>query len=144
MPLMAPVIKFPDMRAARRDPLREPPPPSEFRRVSPAIIASQPGVQPKHLSRRRLWVWLGVALALHIVVIVAIWLAPPLRVPWNPAPEDWVPVTSVPPPTSDTPAPRPPDTPTGQTTDGRAVPSAPAAGPAPAPILPTDRPKAPR
>lgn len=112
---MGPVIKFPDMRPPRRrDPMREPPPPSEFRRVSPAIIASQPGVQLKRLSRKRLWVWLGVAVALHIAVFIVYWLTPPLRIPWSPAPEDWVPVVSLP-PTTDATSAQTPQAPPAQT-----------------------------
>jgi hypothetical protein len=118
---MSPVIKFPDMRPPRRELIREPPPPSQFRRASPAIIASQPGVQLKRLSRRRLWIWLGVAVVLHAVVFLAIWLAPPLHIPWDPAPEDWVSVTALP-PASDAAAPQ------GPKADSR-----PAARPQPAP-----------
>lgn len=120
---MGPVIKFPDMRPPRRrDPMREPPPPSEFRRVSPAIIASQPGVQLKRLSRKRLWVWLGVAVALHIAVFIVYWLTPPLRIPWSPAPEDWVPVVSLP-PTTDATSAQTPQAPPAQTPDVSSAPS---------------------
>ena len=96
IPSMTSVIKFPDMRPPpRRDPIREPPAPSEFRLSSPAIIASRPGVTVKGSSRKRLFFWLGVAVALHAALFLVIWLMPPLRIPWSPPPEAWVPVVSV-------------------------------------------------
>lgn len=96
---MTQVIKFPDMRPpSRGGPPREPPPPSHFRRSSPAIIATQPGVSAQPQSRKRLVLWFGVAVALHAALLLAIWLMPPLRIPWSPSPDAWVPVVSLPAP----------------------------------------------
>jgi hypothetical protein len=128
---MTSVIKFPDMRPPpRRDPIREPPAPSEFRLSSPAIIASRPGVTIKGLSRKRLFFWLGVAVALHAALFLAIWLMPPLRIPWSPPPEAWVPVVSV-----------PAEAPAAPSAPSSAVPAPQLAQPAAAPPLP-EKPRA--
>jgi hypothetical protein len=49
-------------------------------------------------SRKRLLLWFGVAVALHAVLLLVIWLMPPLRIPWTPSPDAWVPVVSLPAP----------------------------------------------
>jgi hypothetical protein len=94
---MTQVIKFPELRPpSRGGPVREPPPPSQFRRSSPAIIAAHPEVAPQRRSRKRLFLWFGVAVALHAALLLCIWLMPPLRIPWTPSPDAWVQVVSVP------------------------------------------------
>ncbi len=40
--------------------------------------------------------WFGVAVALHAALLLGIWLAPPLRLKWDPSPDAWVQVISLP------------------------------------------------
>jgi hypothetical protein len=100
------VIKFPDLRPPKsREPIPELPPPSQYRLISPAIIATDTFNRSAPPSRRRLFVWFGVAVALHAALFLAIWLTPPLRLKWTPAPTDWVPVIALPPPAAAPPSP---------------------------------------
>jgi len=93
------VIKFPDLRPPKsREPIPELPPPSLYRLTSPTIIATDTFNQTKPPSRRRLFLWFAVAVALHGGLFLAIWLTPPLRIKWTPSPNDWVQVVSLPPP----------------------------------------------
>ncbi|MGA2187718.1 MAG: hypothetical protein ABSH33_04260 [Steroidobacteraceae bacterium] len=94
---MTQVIKFPDMRPpASRAPVSELPTPAQYRQSSPAIITAAARVAPKPRDRRRLFAWFGVAVALHAALLLAIWLLPPLRIPWSPSPDAWVQVISLP------------------------------------------------
>ena len=88
-------IKFPDMRP--RHPPREivPPPPSSFLRRIPEFPTSDASPEAQRRRRKRLLVWLAVAVALHAALFLGIWLSPTLRIKWEPSPDAWVHVTSV-------------------------------------------------
>jgi hypothetical protein len=92
------VIKFPDMRPpkSRSAPVSELPTPAQFRQSSPAIITADSRIGTKPVDRRRLFLWFGVAVALHAALLLGIWLTPPLRLKWSPSPDAWVQVISLP------------------------------------------------
>ena len=108
------VIKFPDMRPPNPRPrIRPVPTPAEYRRIVPRFAMGDPVEHVQGPRRKRLWMWLGVAVALHVVLLMALLLTPPMRIKWSPSPDAWVPVTSIPKPEaaqtppSDTPGPAP-------------------------------------
>ena len=92
------VIKFPDMRPpkSRAAPVSELPAPAQYRQLSPAIITADSRITPKPVDRRRLFLWFGVAVALHAALLLGIWLTPPLRLKWGPSTDAWVQVISLP------------------------------------------------
>jgi hypothetical protein len=92
------VIKFPDMRPAkpRTPPSTELPAPAQYRLTSPAILTEEALSKTKPGGRRRLFLWFGVAVALHAALLLGIWLAPPLRIKWTPSPDAWVPLMTLP------------------------------------------------
>jgi hypothetical protein len=124
------VIKFPDMRPPKSPaPIPELPPPSQYRLTSPSIIATERLNETKPPSRRRLFLWFGVAVALHAALFLGIWLTPPMRIKWSPSPNDWVQVVSLPPP------------PVAPVTNKPSAPKAKARAPAHAGAAPPDPPK---
>lgn len=95
---MTQVIKFPELRPpSRGGPIRELPTPAQYRQTTPAILKPAAAVAVPRLERKRLWMWFGIAVALHAALFIAIWLTPPLRLKWTPSPDDWVRVVSLPP-----------------------------------------------
>jgi hypothetical protein len=90
-------IKFPDMRPAnpRRD-IRIPPP-SAFAQRVPSFPTTDAIVKNRRVERKRLVLWFGIAVALHAALLLGIWLMPSLRIKWEPSPDAWVEVTSLPP-----------------------------------------------
>ena len=52
----------------------------------------------RRFRRKKLLIWFGVAVALHTALLLVFFLTPPMRLKWNPPPEDWVPVVSLPKP----------------------------------------------
>ena len=81
-----------------QEPPREivPPPPSAYVERMPIFPTSDSGAGNRRFERKRLWRWFGVAVALHAALLIGIWLTPSLRIKWEPSPEAWVPVTSLP------------------------------------------------
>jgi hypothetical protein len=92
------VIKFPEMRPPKSlgAPVSELPTPAQYRQSSPAIITADSRIRTKPVDRRRLFLWFGVAVALHAALLLGIWLMPPLRIKWSPSPDAWVQVISLP------------------------------------------------
>jgi hypothetical protein len=94
---MTQVIKFPDLRPPPRGtPVRELPTPAQYRRNTPAIINPDPAAKIGPVNRKRLLILFAVAVALHVLVLFAIWLSPPLRLKWEPSPDAWVQVVALP------------------------------------------------
>jgi hypothetical protein len=60
----------------------------------------------RRFRRKKLLIWFGVAVALHTALLLVFFLTPSMRLKWNPPPQDWVPVVSLPKPEpAPTPAP---------------------------------------
>jgi hypothetical protein len=94
---MTQVIKFPDMRPpSRGGPVRELPGPAQFRRTTPAVLEVDHGIIKPRIERKRRLMWFGIAVGMHAALFLGIWLSPPLRLKWNPSPDAWVPVVSLP------------------------------------------------
>jgi hypothetical protein len=90
------VVKFPDMRPPNPLPPIPPiPTPADYRRNAPIFTNSDAGESAQRYRRKRLWMWFGVAVALHAALLLTLWLTPPLRLKWNPSPDAWVLVTSL-------------------------------------------------
>ncbi len=65
--------------------------PASYRQVNPAVLPLPPvSEKARRQRRRRLIVGFGVAAALHVGLVLAWWLAPPLRLKATYAPERWV------------------------------------------------------
>jgi hypothetical protein len=65
--------------------------PSGYRQLNPAVLPVPPvGEKTRASRRRRLIVGFGVAAALHVGLVLAWWLTPPLRLKATYAPERWV------------------------------------------------------
>jgi hypothetical protein len=93
---MDPVIKFPDMRPRTPPgPIRLPPPSGYVQRV-PLFPTTDGSAKSRRFERRRLVLWFGIAVALHAALLLGLWLMPALRIKWEPSPDAWVQVTSVP------------------------------------------------
>jgi hypothetical protein len=103
------------------------PNPASFRELRPAILGTPPvSLRERLFERRRLIIGVGVAVAFHISLGLAWWLAPPLRLKVGIDPKRWVHVVSLPPPEAT------------QVLAPRAG-SAPVPAPPRAPAAPTDR-----
>jgi hypothetical protein len=90
------VIKFPDMRPATPPgPIRLPPPSGYVQRV-PLFPTTEGSVKSRRFERKRLLLWFGIAVAFHAALLLGFWLMPALRIKWEPSPDAWVQVTSVP------------------------------------------------
>jgi hypothetical protein len=71
--------------------IRPLPTPSGYRQLNPAVIPFAPVSPTSRLSRRkRLVIGFCIAAALHVGLILAWWLTPPLRLKASYAPERWV------------------------------------------------------
>jgi hypothetical protein len=53
-------------------------------------------VKSRRFERKRLVLWFGIAVAFHAALLVGLWLMPALRIKWEPSPDAWVQVISVP------------------------------------------------
>jgi hypothetical protein len=90
------VIKFPDMRPATPPgPIHLPPPSGYVQRV-PLFPTTDGSVKSRRFERKRLLLWFGIAVAFHVALLLGFWLMPALRIKWEPSPDAWVQVTSVP------------------------------------------------
>jgi hypothetical protein len=89
-------IKFPDMRPAKRKGDIHIPPPSGFAQRVPLFPTTDAIVKNRRFERKRLLAWFGLAVALHAALLLGIWLMPSLRIKWEPSPDAWVEVTSLP------------------------------------------------
>ncbi len=87
---------FPDMRPATPPVVRDLPPLAQYRRTVPAFKSIDPDAATPRVGRRRYALWFGVAIGLHAVLLLALWLSPPLRLKWGPSADAWVQVTSLP------------------------------------------------
>jgi hypothetical protein len=88
--------KFPDMRPATPPgPINLPPPSGYVQRV-PLFPTTDGSVTSRRFERKRLWLWFGIAVAFHAVLLLGLWLMPALRIKWEPSPDAWVQVTSIP------------------------------------------------
>ena len=91
------IPKFPDMRpAAPPGPINLPPPSGYLQRV-PVFPTTDTSVKSRRVERKRLMVWFGIAVAFHAALLLGLWLMPALRIKWEPSPDAWVQVTSLPP-----------------------------------------------
>jgi hypothetical protein len=101
------VTKFPDMRPPKnREALVAPLPAlSVYRRSAPPFPTTDSAVGNQRAERRRLILWFGVAVAVHAVLLLALWLTPPLRLKWGPSSDSWVHVISLPSKQPDAPRP---------------------------------------
>lgn len=122
---MSPVVKFPDMRPPPRPKIAPLPSLAEYRQIKPTLATKDTSTEMtpvlRRFRRKTLFIGFGVAVALHAALLAAFFLTPPMRLKWNPPPEDWVPVVSLP-----KPKPAPPPTPMAaeRASEGRpAVPS---------------------
>jgi hypothetical protein len=90
------VTKFPDMRPRTPPgPIRLPPPSGYVQRV-PLFPTTDGSVKNRRFERKRLLLWFGIAVAFHAVLLLGFWLMPALRIKWEPSPDAWVQVVSVP------------------------------------------------
>jgi hypothetical protein len=89
-------IKFPDMRPAKRKDDIHIPPPSGFAQRIPLFPTTDAAAKNRRFERKRLLAWFGIAVALHAALLIGIWLLPALRIKWEPSPDAWVQVTSLP------------------------------------------------
>ena len=90
------VTKFPDMRPARpHGPIHLPPPSGYVQRV-PLFPTTDGSVKSRRFERKRLLLWFGIAVAFHAALLLGLWLMPALRIKWEPSPDAWVQVISVP------------------------------------------------
>jgi hypothetical protein len=98
---MSQVVKFPDMQPPNpRPPIPALPPLSEYRQTAPALAIPkiEESADVRRFRRKRLFKWFGVAVGLHAILLLVLWLTPPMRLKWGPPPEAWVQVTSLPKP----------------------------------------------
>jgi hypothetical protein len=90
------VTKFPDMRPTRPPgPIHLPPPSGYVQRV-PLFPTTDGSVKSRRFERKRLLLWFGIAVAFHAALLLGLWLMPALRIKWEPSPDAWVRVISVP------------------------------------------------
>jgi len=99
---MSQVVKFPDMRPPPRPKIAPLPSLSEYRQIKPTLATKDTSMEitpvVRRFQRKKLFIWFGVAVALHAALLLAFFLTPPMRIKWTPPPEDWVPVVSLPKP----------------------------------------------
>jgi hypothetical protein len=88
------------------------PAPSGYRQLVPNFQAPELPPDAQRRERRRLVLWFGVALGLHVALLLALFLTPPLRLKASYAPDRWVHIMPIPavasPPAPITPTPAPP------------------------------------
>lgn len=99
---MSQVVKFPDMRPPPRPKIAPLPSLSDYRQIKPTLATKDTSMEitpvVRRFQRKKLFIWFGVAVALHAALLLAFFLTPPMRLKWSPPPEDWVPVVSLPKP----------------------------------------------
>jgi hypothetical protein len=99
---MSQVVKFPDMRPPPRPKIAPLPSLSDYRQIKPTLATKDTSMEitpvVRRFQRKKLFIWFGVAVALHVALLLAFFLTPPMRLKWSPSPEDWVPVVSLPKP----------------------------------------------
>jgi hypothetical protein len=78
-----------------RGPIHLPPPSGYVQRV-PLFPTTDASVNNRRFERKRLLLWFGIAVAFHAALLLGFWLMPALRIKWEPSPDAWVPVTSIP------------------------------------------------
>jgi hypothetical protein len=68
------------------------PAPSGYRQssVPPVFPTSEDSLQTKRFRRKRLYFWFGVAVALHIALLLTFFLSPKLRLKAGYSPDRWV------------------------------------------------------
>src|ERR1700728_3935192 len=97
---MSQVVKFPDMRPPPRPKIAPLPSLSDYRQIKPTLATKDTSMEitpvVRRFQRKKLLIWFGVAVALHSAFLLVFFLTPPMRLKWNPPPEDWVPVVSLP------------------------------------------------
>ena len=80
------------------------PTPSGYRELHPAVLDLPPlTAKGRSFHRRRWLIGLSVAAALHVGIVLAWFLTPPLRLKASYAPDRWVPVVSIPKPVAPVP-----------------------------------------
>src|SRR5882757_8505971 len=90
-------IKFPDMRPPKdRAASIDLPTPAGYRQRVPLFPTSDASHKNRRVERKRLFLWFGLAVALHAALLLGLWLVPPLRLKWGPSPDAWVQVISLP------------------------------------------------
>jgi hypothetical protein len=89
------VTKFPDMRPTPPGPIHLPPPSGYVQRV-PLFPTTDGSVTSRRFEVKRLVLWFGIAVAFHAALLLGLWLMPALRIKWEPSPDAWVPVVSIP------------------------------------------------
>jgi cytoskeletal protein RodZ len=62
----------------------------------PLFPTTDGSAKSRRFERRRLVLWFGIAVAFHAALLLGLWLMPALRIKWEPSPDAWVQVTSVP------------------------------------------------
>jgi len=62
----------------------------------PLFPTTDASVNNRRFERKRLLLWFGIAVAFHAALLLGFWLMPALRIKWEPSPDAWVPVTSIP------------------------------------------------
>jgi hypothetical protein len=93
---MTEITKFPDMRPKTPPgPIRLPSPAGYVQRV-PLFPTTDGSAGNRRFERKRLLLWFGVAVAFHAALLLGLWLMPALRIKWEPSPDAWVQITSVP------------------------------------------------
>jgi hypothetical protein len=107
---MSQVVKFPDMRPPPRPKIAPLPSLSDYRQIKPTLAMKDTSMEitpvVRRFRRKKLLIWFGVAVALHTALLLVFFLTPSMRLKWNPPPQDWVPVVSLPKPEpAPTPAP---------------------------------------
>ena len=80
------------------------PTPSGYRDAHPRVLGPPPqSPKARFFERKRVIVGFAIAAVLHVGLVLAWWLTPPLRLKAGYAPERWVPVSSLPAPRAEKP-----------------------------------------
>jgi hypothetical protein len=74
------------------------PPPSGYVQRVPLFPTTDGSVKSRRFERKRLLLWFGLAVAFHAALLLGLWLMPTLRIKWEPSPDAWVQVVSIPKP----------------------------------------------
>jgi hypothetical protein len=84
------------------------PNPADYRKTTPAVLGEHPvDAKTRLFTRKRVIIGFAVAAALHVGLVLAWWLTPPLRLKAGYAPERWVHVMPLPKPDAPQPVPPP-------------------------------------
>lgn len=79
------------------------PTPSGYRAAVPAFASTEPAAPARRAERKRRLAWFAIAVALHVALLLGLWLTPPLRLKAGYAPERWVQVVALPKKSAQTP-----------------------------------------